>query len=182
MTQKELIFGYFVQNPYREIEHSEIVDWATEEWLRVEGKKFRDPDRAIRTLYQEGVLEKVRTGVYRYDPANVAKVNTREFSAASKKEIFARDGHVCVMCGRGRRDGLTLHADHIIPRDKGGSGDAANGQTLCSECNMLKKNYGQVEFGRKFLEKNLQTAKDSNDLDSQMFFEEVLAVFDRFGR
>jgi len=180
-TQKTLIFSYFVDNPNRAIEHWEVVDWATEEWLKRTGNKLRDADRAIRTLHQEGVLEKISTGIYKFDPYNVAKVDTCEFSASTKKQIFSRDGNKYVVCGRGRREGLTLHADHVVPRDKGGNGDLENGQTLCSECNMLKKNYGQVQFGKKFFEKNLANAISNNDVALTAFCREVLDLFEKFG-
>jgi len=181
LTQKTLVFEYFAQRPNKNIEHAEVVDWATEEWERRTQTKLRDPDRMIRTLYQDGVLEKVATGVYRFDPAKVAKVDTRDFSASVKKEIFSRDGHKCVICGRGKKDGMTLHADHIKPRDKGGLGDLANGQTLCSACNMLKKNFGQVEFGKRFFEKMLLTAVDHQDQGMADFASDILKVFEAHG-
>jgi len=31
-TQIALIMEYFIQHPNRDIEHPEIVDWATDEW------------------------------------------------------------------------------------------------------------------------------------------------------
>ncbi|MET0403629.1 MAG: HNH endonuclease [Cystobacter sp.] len=30
------------------------------------------------------------------------------------------------------------HVDHIIPKTKGGTGDPANGQVLCRDCNINK--------------------------------------------
>jgi hypothetical protein len=59
---------YFKKNPNKDIPHPEIVDWATKEWLKRSGKVFRDPDRGIRRLSQDGLLIKVAKGVYRYDP------------------------------------------------------------------------------------------------------------------
>lgn len=67
-TQADLIKQYFERNPNRDIPHPEIVDWAVAEYKRLTGEVFRDPDRAIRKLHQEGFLIKVRKGVYRYDP------------------------------------------------------------------------------------------------------------------
>lgn len=181
LTQKTLIFEYFAANANRNIQHAEVVDWATAEWEKRTGSKLRDPDRMIRTLYQEGHLEKIDTGVYRFDPARVLKVDPRDFTSADKNAIFSRDGHKCVMCGRGKRDGMKLHADHVIPRDKGGTNELSNGQTLCSECNMLKKNYGQLEFGRKFFEKNLAAARRDGDIEMQDFLTAILRLFDEYG-
>ena len=47
---------FFQQNPERDIKHPEIVDWATAEFLKRTGKVFRDPDRGIRKMHQEGYL------------------------------------------------------------------------------------------------------------------------------
>ncbi len=44
-SQADLIMEYFRAHPNRDIEHPEIVDWATAEYLKRTGKVFRDPDR-----------------------------------------------------------------------------------------------------------------------------------------
>jgi hypothetical protein len=180
-TQKTVVFEYFANRPNQEIQHAEVVDWATEEWFKRTGSKLRDPDRAIRTLYSDGVLEKIRTGVYKFDPKKVAGVDKRDFTASDKKAIFARDNFKCTMCGLGKREGATLHADHVIPRDKGGTGDLSNGQTLCSACNMLKKNHGSLEFGKRFFEKILDGAIEADDARMQGFCQEILSVYAKYG-
>ncbi|MEZ4606090.1 MAG: hypothetical protein R2865_04605 [Deinococcales bacterium] len=64
-TQREIVMEFFEQNPDRDIEHPEIVDWASAEYLRRTGNVFRDPDRQIRQLHQGGYLIKVENGVYK---------------------------------------------------------------------------------------------------------------------
>ena len=54
-----------------------------------------------------------------------------------KREIFRRDGYVCVYCGH-RGNALTLHVDHIVPRSRGGSDDPGNLATACWPCNLGK--------------------------------------------
>ncbi len=54
-TQADIILAYFKQHPKRKIAHPEIVDWCEAEYMRQTGKKFRDPDRAIRKLHQQGL-------------------------------------------------------------------------------------------------------------------------------
>lgn len=54
IVQADLIMEYFKKNPNRDIKHPEIVDWVVAEYKRRIGKVFRDPDRAIRKLSQEG--------------------------------------------------------------------------------------------------------------------------------
>ena len=56
ISQADLIMEYFRKNPKREIKHPEIVDWAVTEWKKRTGEVFRDPDRAIRKLSQQGQL------------------------------------------------------------------------------------------------------------------------------
>lgn len=53
----------------------------------------------------------------------------------TRKEIFARDGWVCVYCGRATRD-LTL--DHVMPRHRGGPHTWENLVSACKSCNHKK--------------------------------------------
>ena len=65
IVQSELLMEFFKKNSKRDISHPEIVDWATTEYLKRTGKVFRDPDRGIRKLHQEGYLQKIGKGIYR---------------------------------------------------------------------------------------------------------------------
>ena len=62
--------------------------------------------------------------------------------------VFARDGFCCVVCGARGSERHVLHADHIIPRSKGGSDDLSNRQTICSACNLGKGNRDDTDFRR----------------------------------
>lgn len=53
----------------------------------------------------------------------------------SRREVFARDGHVCQYCGRHGSD-LTL--DHVLPRHRGGAHSWENLVTACMPCNHRK--------------------------------------------
>ncbi len=53
----------------------------------------------------------------------------------SRREVFARDGHVCQYCGRATGD-LTL--DHVVPRHRGGSHTWDNLVAACKPCNHRK--------------------------------------------
>ena len=64
MSQSDLLMEYFKKHPNCDIKHPEIVDWATTEWKKRHNSVFRDPDRAIRKLYQSGMLQKIGKGVY----------------------------------------------------------------------------------------------------------------------
>jgi 5-methylcytosine-specific restriction endonuclease McrA len=53
----------------------------------------------------------------------------------SRREVFARDGHICVYCGE-RTQQLTL--DHVVPRHRGGGHSWDNLVAACSSCNHRK--------------------------------------------
>lgn len=180
-TITELIMEYFRKHPKKELQHGPVVDWVEKQYLKLYGRKPRDIWRGIRRLHQEGILIKVRKGVYKYDPDLVQNKELYEFPQNIKEEIFKRDGYKCVVCGRGREDGVEIHADHKIPLDKGGSNTVENGQTLCSEHNFLKKNYSQTEFGKRFLIKLYQEAVKRADKRMIEFCEEIFDVYDKFG-
>lgn len=95
-----------MKNPNRDIPHPEIVDWATNEWTRRTGEVFRDPDRGIRKLHQDGFLIKVKKGVYRFNPEKAERKKLEDFSAGQKMKILKRDDFKCVICGRGEKDGV----------------------------------------------------------------------------
>ena len=123
MSQMKLIKEYFLNNPNRNIEHPEVVDWATNEWKNRTGEVFRDPDRAIRRLYSQGFLQQIGKGVYRYDPKWVENRQAQEFTPTQKETILERGHHKCAVCGKGKANGVELHIDHIKPMDKGGKAE-----------------------------------------------------------
>lgn len=52
-------------------------------------------------------------------------------------EILRRDGHTCRYCGRSAPE-VKLTVDHVVPSALGGTDDATNLVTACSECNAGK--------------------------------------------
>lgn len=59
---------------------------------------------------------------------------------AMRYEVLRRDNFRCVRCGRGAKDGVKLHVDHIVPVSRGGKSTMRNLQTLCEDCNLGKGN------------------------------------------
>ncbi len=180
-TIRQLVMEYFESRPNQDIEHGSVVDWVTEQWLK-QGNPMppRAPWRMIRALHEEGWLIKVRKGVYRYDPEAVQQRELEDFTPEQKEEIMRRDGYRCVICGRGREDGVELHVDHIRPRSLGGRAIIENGQTLCSQHNLLKKRFKQTETGKRMFIRLYELAKKEGDETLTAFCEEILSVYEKY--
>jgi len=162
-TIGNLVMEYFKKHPKKDLPHGPVIDWVEEQYVKLYGKKPRDTWRQIRHFHQEGKLIKVKKGIYRYDPDFVKEVELWEFSSEQKEEIFKRDNYKCVVCGRGRKDGVEICADHIKPKDKGGTNTVENGQTLCMERNLMKKNCSQTEAGKRYFIKMYRQSVVNDD-------------------
>ena len=183
ISQKEFIKNYFIQNPNKDISHSQSKLEIEKSYFDQTKKRIEDSDRAIRSLHQEGFLIKVSKGIYRYDPELVHKRNDLfEFDNKTKILIFERDGYSCVICGLGRNNGIELQVDHILAKQYGGKATYENGQTLCAAHNFKKNILGQAELGKKMFIRLLELAKSNKDNNSEKiinFCEEILDVFDK---
>lgn len=171
---------YFHKYPNKNLKHGPVVDWVTEQYLKKNPDPPRDPWRAIRKLHQEGKLIKISKGVYRYDPDYVKEIELFDFPPKVKEDIFKRDNYKCVVCGRGRKDGVEICADHIRPKDKGGDNSFNNGQTLCMEHNLMKKNYSQTEAGKRYFIKIYKEASANGDDKMIKFCKEVFDIYDKY--
>ncbi len=172
-----LVFAYFEQRPFIELAHDDWVDEVMRQYEDLHGRVPRDPWRAARKLHEEGKLQKVRKGVYKYDPRLVYDPTLEEFTEQQKNYIFARDQHRCVVCGKSRADGIELHIDHIVPRDKGGRAIIDNGQVLCAQHNFLKKNLDATESGKRLFIRLYEAAKGKDNQEVLTFCREILEVF-----
>lgn len=162
-TIAELVMEYFRKHPKKDLPHGPVVDWVEKQYLKRYGKKPRDPWRQIRKFHQEAKLIKVKKGLYRYAPDFIKKTELWDFTSEQKEEIFKRDNYKCVVCGRGTKDGVEICADPIKPKEKGGTNTLDNGQTLCMEHNLMKKNYSQTEAGKRYFIKLYKMALVKND-------------------
>ncbi len=177
--QKDLIVEFFRKNPNQDIKHPEVVDWVVATYKKRTGNVFRDPDRAIRHLAQSGFLIKIAKGVYRYDPKKVKQRELYDFTAAQKKAILERDGYKCVVCGRGIKDGVELHVDHIKPKDRGGEATIENGQVLCGQHNYQKKMLNQTETGKKMFIRLYDLAKTEKNQELMKFCADILETYEK---
>ncbi len=180
ITQKDLVLEYFKAYPNRDISHNTAVPWLMEQYKDRTGKNFVDPHRAIRSLYDDGVLQKIEKGVYRYDPNYKSKPQHSPFTQEERNHIFVRDKHKCVICGKGKCDGVEIHADHVKPRAMGGESTIHNGQTLCAQHNYIKKHHGQYAFSKKMFVNYLEEAKQSNRSEIIEFCKEIIEIYDKY--
>ena len=176
----DLIKEYFKNHPNQDLPHGPVVDWVEEQYLKLYGKKPRDTWRAIRHLHEEGFLIKVRKGIYRYDPKIVKQKELEDFTPEQKEAILERDGYRCVICGRGKKDGVELHVDHIKPKSLGGKSNIENGQTLCAQHNFIKKNLKQTETGKKMFIRLYELTKKEKDEKLKKFCEEILNIYEKY--
>ena len=68
----------------------------------------------------------------------------------SNRELFLRDGHLCMYCGR-ELPGYLLTRDHLIPLSRGGADCWSNVVTACRGCNHAKGSRTPDEAGMALL-------------------------------
>jgi 5-methylcytosine-specific restriction endonuclease McrA len=132
MSARKDLYDYVRVNGFR--------TYSSEE-LRVAGK-VGDWGRVFRQLRQDRVIH------YEYTNNSYEITQINEFtsstaraglSAKDRYRIQNRDGHTCQACGRNVKDNITLHVDHKIPLDCGGTHDDKNLWVLCMDCNQGKQ-------------------------------------------
>lgn len=80
-------------------------------------------------IQDDGVLYQARAGT-----SARQRESSRTIPSAVKREVWARDGGCCVLCGASD----DLHFDHEIPFSKGGASTTANVRILCAHHNLRK--------------------------------------------
>ena len=175
----ELIMEYFKAYPKQDLKHGPVVDWVEGKYSILYGRKPRDTWRNIRKLHEDGFLIKIQKGVYRYEPDAVVQRELAVFTYTQKEQILKRDEYKCVMCGRGEKEGVELHVDHIRPKYLGGRATIENGQTLCAQHNFIKKSLKQTETGKKMFIRLYELAKKEGDEKLRKFCTDVLEIYER---
>lgn len=64
-------------------------------------------------------------------------VRYRSHYPLSNRTLFARDGHICMYCGK-NAEAAQLTRDHIVPRSAGGQDVWENVVAACRRCNQFK--------------------------------------------
>jgi len=176
---KDLLIEYFKKHPKEDMPHGPVVDWVEARYKRLYKRKPRDTWRSIRNLHEAGFLIKIKKGIYRYDPNAVGKRKLENFTSDQKKMILKRDGYKCVICGKGKKDGVELHVDHIKPKYLGGKAIIENSQTLCAQHNFIKKSLNQTETGKKMFIRLYELAKKEKNADLKKFCADILETYER---
>ena len=78
------------------------------------------------------------------------RISTGYIPGSVRYEVLKRAKFRCELCGISADD-KALEVDHIIPRNKGGSDDPSNFQSLCYSCNAMKGDRDDTDF-RKIAE------------------------------
>ena len=58
--------------------------------------------------------------------------------ANTREAVFVRDNYTCQCCGKSVKNGVILHAHHVIHRSDGGSDSVSNLLTICNKCHTPK--------------------------------------------
>ena len=102
-----------------------------------DGDTVKVIERALRTLVED--LEKTRRAKSSRPQASVRPSKRGHIPAATRREVFARDGEQCTyLDSEGRRCECwtRLELDHILPRALGGGDDASNLRARCRAHNL----------------------------------------------
>lgn len=104
-------------------------------------KNLRIPEELTRRLDDiQSSLVELREFIMNKRRTETSKKRINSVSHRLRIKILERDNYTCKNCNKSGKD-IKLHIDHIIPRSKGGTNETDNLQTLCKECNLLKKDY-----------------------------------------
>ena len=178
-TIRNLLIEYFQNHPKQDLSHGPVVDWVEDKYKKIYNKKPRDTWRSIRNLHEAGFLIKVRKGIYRYDPESVKKKELDDFTKEQKEAILKKDNYKCALCGKGKKEGVELHIDHIKPKYLGGKSIIDNGQVLCSQHNFIKKTLNQTETGKKMFINLYELAKKEQNEKLKRFCAEILDTYEK---
>jgi len=104
-----------------------------------------NPERA--RIHQRAAYPKRRAAVYATNHARRARVlgNGGSFTAKEWRDMKAQVDYRCLCCGK-REPQIKLTPDHVVPVNKGGTGDIANIQPLCLRCNQAKGDRHSTDY------------------------------------
>ena len=84
VTANDIVENFFMERSDKEIDVADAEEKIKKMYFEATGKELRDPVRCIRKLSDEGILLRVRRGVYKYNGNHVAAGN----NVGQKTKIF----------------------------------------------------------------------------------------------
>ena len=161
---------------------NKITSSAAKLYKQKTGKEYAEmTGRHVRKLFESGLIQRPSKGIFVYNGI-FAKSKVNPFTNEQRMQILIQDNYTCTRCGKSKKDGALLTADHIDPQWAGGPADISNGQTLCAACENMKSNYDIYTFGKKMFLKYLSKAKKNKDKDTEKFVLEILEIFDKYNK
>ncbi len=140
MSARQKLYNFISKNGTKIYSGQELADIA----------QTRDWPRAMRQMRQDKIInyEIINQSDYAISLINdyISSTKREGLNEKDKYRIRNRDGHRCQSCGKGVNDNVTLHVDHKIPLDCGGTHDDDNLWTLCHICNGAKQAFFKDEF------------------------------------
>ncbi len=128
----------------RVLRNHEIVHKDKKEYL-LKGFEDLSEGEVQELIYQceeavEEYIEKRGTKIWEH-----RKASSGYITGTLRYEVLKRAKFHCELCGVSA-DEKALEVDHILPRNKGGSDDLENLQSLCYSCNSMKRDRDDTDF------------------------------------
>ena len=79
---------YFKDHPNQDIEHDPVVEWVTEQRVKMGYTPPRDVWRMVRQLHADGMLINPSCGIYKYDPDYEHEAELQDFPQAVKIDVL----------------------------------------------------------------------------------------------
>lgn len=172
ISQADFIFSYFHDHPNEDLTTTSVVDWATEEWYRLNSTRFKDPDRAIRKLAELGLVEQLGKGLYRYTPNYIVPIEDRpkpKRTGPTTAEKMRR----CAACGLGEVTGTAVEPVQI-------SASTPATMLLCRRHADLFRRTGALDLCTNFFAALANEAHGRGDQDLVKFCHRVVEDIQAF--
>jgi len=119
-----------------------MVAWTTGDSVYTLRGGWNRATRAQSRLEVHSIIAVKRSLAGQHIKRNIPPLNNRE--------LFLRDGHLCMYCGQGFSEGR-LTRDHVRPLSRGGRDRWTNVVSACRDCNTRKGNRTPEEAGMGLL-------------------------------
>ncbi len=178
-SQAEFIMAHFKEHPNQALALDDWSDEVSRQYKERTGRTAYHLRTIVRRLYWDGKLERVKRGVYKYDPDAVHKPRTLRFTPKQNREIRERDEYRCVVCGRGRAEGVRLYVDFLMP-NLPNRARIENGATFCTWHSPSRNNLTFMDMIMMGFKQIPDLAKHEEYTEMQGFASEVSAVLKKY--